>query len=102
MDSIKDFTEKIKVWNKEVFGDIFWQKKTLYTRIEGVQRILEFRVSPNLLSLESNLKQDLDLVLQQEESLWHQKSRSEWIQLGDLNTSFFHLRTIRRRKRNKI
>ncbi|KAG6417983.1 hypothetical protein SASPL_120180 [Salvia splendens] len=97
MDSIQAFTEKIQVWNKEVFGNIFRQKNRLLSRLAGVQKILEFRGLHRLLALEVELERDLDLVLQQEESLWHQKSRSDWIQLGDRNTSFFHKRTIRRR-----
>ncbi|KAG6404011.1 hypothetical protein SASPL_136245 [Salvia splendens] len=71
-------------------------KKRLLSRLAGVQKILEFRGSHRLLALEAELERDLDLVLQQEESLWHQKSWSDWIQLGDRNTSFFHMRTIRR------
>lgn len=102
MNSIQSFTDKIQVWNKEVFGNIFQQKNKLYARIGGVQKILEHRWVPRLVNLETELKTELDMVLQQEESLWHQKSRSEWVNLGDRNTSFFHMRTIRRRKRNRI
>lgn len=41
-------------------------------------------------------------MLKQEELLWYQKARVEWIQDGDKNTTFFHLSTIARRWRNKI
>ncbi|KAL1554473.1 hypothetical protein AAHA92_15029 [Salvia divinorum] len=101
MDSIQAFTEKIQVWNTEVFGNIFHQKKRLLSRLAGLLKILEFRGSHRLLALEAELKRDLDIVLHREESLWHHKSQSDWIQLGDRNTSF-HLRTIRRRKRSRI
>ncbi|XP_047943132.1 uncharacterized protein LOC125189963 [Salvia hispanica] len=102
MDNIQSFTEKLQVWNREVFGNIFWQKKHLWARIAGIQRVLEHRCIPHFVELEAELKQELDKILLREESLWHQKSRSEWLHLGDRNTSFFHLRTIRRRKRNRI
>ena len=45
---------------------------------------------------------ELDLVLTQEEELWALKSRINWMIFGDRNTSFYHLSTIVRRKRNKI
>ncbi|MCI03256.1 hypothetical protein A2U01_0024292 [Trifolium medium] len=42
------------------------------------------------------------MVLKQEEVLWFQKSRSQWIKDGDRNTSYNHLKTLNRRRRNKI
>ncbi|CAL1406493.1 unnamed protein product [Linum trigynum] len=41
-------------------------------------------------------------VLVQEEILWRHKSSVDWVKWGDLNTKYFHARTIRRRKRNHI
>ena len=41
-------------------------------------------------------------MLTQEELLWYQQSRRKWIQCGDRNTSFFHRKTIQRRRRNRI
>ncbi|KAG6397443.1 hypothetical protein SASPL_143610 [Salvia splendens] len=101
-DDMQLFTKKLQIWNKDVFGNIFQIKKQLCAQIASIQRALEDRSIPRLLKLETELKQKLDLILTREESLWHQKSRSEWIQLGDRNTSFFHLRTIQRRKRNRV
>ncbi|KAL1536304.1 hypothetical protein AAHA92_28979 [Salvia divinorum] len=68
----------------------------------GIQRALEYRGVPSLNALEMELREELDKILLREESLWHQKLRNEWVDLGDQNTSFFHLQTIRRRKRNRI
>lgn len=71
-------------------------------RISGVQRDLAVATRPSLIKLESKLRRELDEVLCQEELLWYQKSRAEWIRDGDKNTSFFHLSTIVRRWRNRV
>ncbi|KAK8558094.1 hypothetical protein V6N13_073772 [Hibiscus sabdariffa] len=38
----------------------------------------------------------------EEELLWRQKSRSEWVLKGDRNTRYFHRRAVNRKQRNKI
>lgn len=45
---------------------------------------------------------ELNEVLDQEELLWYQKSRSLWIRDGDRNTSFYHKSTMIRRNRGRI
>lgn len=34
--------------------------------------------------------------------LWHQRSRVNWLKMGDKNTRFFHLTTVHRRQRNQV
>ncbi|XXG74779.1 hypothetical protein AAC387_Pa07g3408 [Persea americana] len=41
-------------------------------------------------------------TLKRQAAMWCQKSRVNWLQHGDRNTSFFHASTISRRQRNKI
>lgn len=47
--------------------------------------MMEDRCSDRLISLEKELVTELELVLAQEEVFWLQKSRKEWMQLGDRN-----------------
>ncbi|KAK5843110.1 hypothetical protein PVK06_005545 [Gossypium arboreum] len=49
-----------------------------------------------------SIREELENVLSHEEQLWKQKSRCDWLKLGDRNTKFFHSRTINRRKINRI
>lgn len=41
-------------------------------------------------------------MLLQEELLWLQKSRNDWLKHSDNNTRFFHTSTLVRRRRNKV
>ena len=56
-------------WNREVFGNLFFKKRNLWARIEGVQRKISQRPLSHLLSLDANLMADLDVVLNQLEIL---------------------------------
>lgn len=55
-----------------------------------------------LWNLEKSLQSELALVLYQEELSWFQKSRAQWLTDGDRNKKYYHLKTINRRRRNKI
>ena len=93
---------KLKKWNKEIFGDVRKRKEKLLGDIKEVQEELERNLNDDLLVREATLQKEFDVVLEQEEVLWYQKSQEKWIVLGDRNTNYYHTSTIVRRKRNKI
>ncbi|KAL2942001.1 ELKS/Rab6-interacting/CAST family member 1 [Bienertia sinuspersici] len=99
---LKSFSQKLQSWNQTVFHNIFKKKRELLARIGGVRSKLAQSRSSNLIKLESKMRKELDEVLYQEELLWYQKPRVDWLRDGDRNTSFFHLSTIKRRWRNHI
>jgi hypothetical protein len=100
--SLQSVEKDSLTFNEEHFGNIFRRKKHLESRMRGIQRVLEEVDSARLLLLHKDLLQEYEGVLFQEETLWFQKSRENWIKLGSRNTSFFHAQTVVRRKRNKI
>lgn len=64
--------------------------------------LLTVRESEHLISLEKDLREEWKIILLQEESLWSQKSRVDWLRAGDENTKYFHTSTLIGRRRNKI
>lgn len=57
---------------------------------------------PCLLDQERYLLNQLQLAYLNEESLWKQKSRIQWLKEGDRNTRYFHLTTMAHRSNNRI
>ncbi|KAF7839279.1 reverse transcriptase [Senna tora] len=94
--------EQAKLWNKNVFGNIFLRKNRLIKRLNGINVALQNRHNPGLIKLEQELSSEYQDILRIEEELWASKSRVEWLQLGDSNTSFFHSNVIVRRCSNRI
>jgi hypothetical protein len=45
---------------------------------------------------------EIEKLLEQEEIFWAQKSRINWLQFGDKNTSYFHNFVNTKSQRNKI
>ena len=96
------FSKALQAWNRDHFYNIFRRKRELMARINGIQTALACSRQSGLIKLGARLRKELDTVLQQEELLWFQKARVEWLKDGDRNTTFFHLSTIVRRWRTTI
>lgn len=54
------------------------------------------------MELNCQLRVEYEKILDEEELLWKQKSRVDWIQFGDQNMKFFHNKALVRRSLNKI
>jgi hypothetical protein len=86
-----------------------WDKDFLkkpQRRIRTAQRKLE-RAMAGPITAENELiakeqAELIELLLEQEEVHWMQRSRTNWLQNGDRNTSFFHQFASARRKKNRI
>jgi hypothetical protein len=89
-------------FNSDIFGNIFKNKRQLEARIKGVHQQLDYCQSSDLINFERHLQNEYNKVLAQEEMLWYQKSRENWIKFGNKNTKFFHVQTVIRRRRNKV
>ncbi|KAH0699374.1 hypothetical protein KY290_014199 [Solanum tuberosum] len=58
--------------------------------------------STDILQLEKEVKENLEKWLNIKESILKQKSRVQWLKLGDGNTTYFHASLKNRIARNKI
>ncbi|XP_019182678.1 PREDICTED: uncharacterized protein LOC109177699 [Ipomoea nil] len=81
----------LRTWNKEVFGNVFDQVRSLESRVvSDVEcKYADSRMAENRTVLHS-LQVELLLALKQEECFWRQKARVKWLKEGDANTRFFH------------
>lgn len=100
--NVVHFVNAAKKWNFDVFGNIFQKKRVLILRLRGIQRRLEMYSSQKLVDLEKELRAKLEDVLDNEELLWKQNSRIDWLLLRDRNTSYFYHSASKMRSQNLI
>lgn len=96
-----DFEEAISIWNKEVFGNIFQNKKQTLARLAGIQSSPHYPTSSFLQNLELSINHQFKDIPKHECIFWKLKSRINWLMERDSNTKF-HTSTLNRRRRNKI
>ncbi|XP_038985517.1 uncharacterized protein LOC120111723 [Phoenix dactylifera] len=95
---------RLKRWNQEEVGNIFRRIEEAEEAIAKLQtqEAGEGGLAEEELGELRSLLAMHDSLLRQQEILWRQKSRVQWIQEGDRNTRFFHQAAVIRRHRNRI
>ena len=100
---LKFVKEKLKKWNRDVFGDIKTQKYNLL----GIINSLDVKEETSGLSSveiqqRRDAKEDWAKIILIQEISWRQKSRALWLKVGDRNTKFFHRVANMQRKFNSL
>ena len=89
----------LKSWNRLSFGHVrslLGKKRKLLAKAEALSMTGQSHEQVRIL------KGEVHELMVKEDSMWHQRSRVEWLKAGDLNTSYFHSRASQRNRRNFV
>jgi hypothetical protein len=86
-------------WGKKIFGNI---PKNIKIIQEDLNSLNSQHGADTVAAQIRSKEKRLDELLEEEELWWQQRSRALWLQHGDKNTSYFHIKANFRKKRNRI
>ena len=89
---------ELKKWNKATFENLMHMRRILEHNLTLAQQNLDY----NNCVIKKEMREELELLAEQEQIMWMQKSRVNWLIQGDRNTKFYHIVTSRKRLRNRI
>ena len=91
-EKIKRLKQRLKLWNKEQFGDTFKKVQDIEAKLNKLEDdTTDRQLTSQEITNRKRLQEDLWTAAQSHESLMRQKARSRWIKEGDCNSRYFHL-----------
>ena len=100
---LKEIKQKLKVWNKEVFGNLGCNKAAALQQVEFWDLVERDRIlSMEETELKKEAKENYKKWVLLEETHWRQLSREIWLREGDRNTGYFHRMANANRRNNYL
>ena len=90
---------RLDKWGKYVFRQI---PKKIQEKKERLGELLRDDTALQNGAEINKLRKEINLLLDDEEVWWQQRSRVQWLGEGDCNTKYFHHRASERRRKNAI
>ena len=98
---LQDYLDRCKAnlttWNAIEFSHVGRNIVELQTKLEWLKLQL---VSKEVVEALRHTRIELNSWLDREDDMWRQRSRINWFQNGDRNTSFFHAKALARHRKN--
>lgn len=100
---LKGLKDVLKVWNREVFGNVQESLNEVENQINTLDLLAESgTLSEEDIVRKKKLKGEFWNLSRRLEWIWLQKSRLDWTMKGDKNTKFFHSIANGRQNRNLL
>jgi hypothetical protein len=91
--------DKVYQWGHDTYGNIPRQIKKIQQAIHNMKSKIPTK---DEIEETHQLETNLDNLLKHEETWWAQRAKANWLQQGDKNSKFFHLKATQRKRKNRI
>lgn len=103
LQKLRAIKDKLKVWNKEEFGDVNTALQDKEAELHQFDLLVEERtLNAEEIASRCKAKTEFWRLSRLAETMWRQKSRLNWMKLGDKNTRYFQAIANNRYRRNMI
>lgn len=88
---LKLLKSKLKVWNKDVFGNVHDLLNKATKNMDVIQSQIQSEgQKEDFLAKEQKAQLEMEISLKLEDLFWQEKHKVKWHNEGDRNTAFFH------------
>ena len=95
---LKKCMKGLKDWSHDHFGNVQKSIKQLKDRLWRAEEVSARSGNYEV----TQMKKELNILVDKEEQMWQQRSCIQWLKSGDQNTRFFHGSATKRKRRNFI